>query len=171
MKTSVRLKTALLAAASLTAAATVAHAADGPPTEPVATEHVLQLSDHNADKTATPGGSVKAWTIAGIAAAALTSLARLIGFRKIAAATHRGAEAVIDLSARAARVVARAVSSPFRFATLTIGLGVFALAGLGLYDVEWAGGLIAGLLIAASVILRARSVRKSFSRDPVPARR
>jgi hypothetical protein len=174
MTTSLRLKTALLAAASLTAAtAATAYAADRAPMEPVAIEHAIAAVDHGEADKAAPASAVKGWTLAAGAAAALAAIARLVGFRRIAAAAkaagpaaRRAASAAVTASGEAVKAVGRAVASPVRFILLMAGLGVFALTGLGLYDIEWAGGLIAGVVIAATFFLGARKLRKTL----VPSR-
>lgn len=167
MKTSACLKTALLAAASLTAAtAATAYAADRAPTEPVAIEHAIIAVDHGeADKVA-PASAVRGWALGAAAAAALAAIARLIGFRKIAAAAKAAGPAAVAAGGAAVKAVGRAIASPIRFVLLMAGLGVFALTGVGLYDVEWAGGLVAGVLVATTFVLGMRKLRKSL----VPSR-
>lgn len=173
MKTSSRLKTALLAAVSLTAAsAAVAHAA-APPFEPAAIEHAVQAADYDADR-AGPAVIAKKVGIAAVAAAAFAGLARLIGFRRIkaaagatAAVAGKAISAGLAATASAAKTVAKAVASPFRFALVMTGLALFALAGVGFYDFEWEGGLVVGALFAALVVLGAGRLRKTLT--PAPA--
>lgn len=170
MKTSPRLKTALLAAVSLTAAsAAVAHAAGAPPYEPIAIEHAVQAADHDSDRTG-PSVIAKRVGIAAAAVAALAGLARLIGFRRITAAAAataalagKAASAGLAVTASAAKTVAKAVASPFRFALMVTGLALFALTGVGFYDLEWEVGLIVGALFAALVILGAGRLRKTLA--------
>jgi hypothetical protein len=165
MKTSARLKTALLAAASLTAAmAATAHAADRAPIEPVAIEHAIIAADQGEADKAAP--AVRGWALAGAAAAALAAIARLIGFRKIAAAAKAAGPAVVAAGGAAVKAVGRAVASPVRFVLLMAGLGVFALTGVGFYDFEWAGGLVAGVLVATTFFIGLRKLRSSL----VPSR-
>lgn len=178
MKSAPRLKTALLAAVSLTAASVaVAHAADRPAMEPVAIEHALEAADSAHDRA---GSIVTAQKIGIIAAAAasLAGLARLVGFRRIKAAaalTAKAAGRAVSAGAAATAGVAnaalRAVASPFRFAMLMAGLALIAFTGIGFYDVEWAAGLIFGALFAATMMLGAGKLWKSLATAPVRARR
>ena len=170
MTTSLRLKTALLAAASLTAASiAVAQASDAAPIEPVAIEHAVHVADHEADR-AGPDVTAKKLGIAALGAAAIAGFARLIGWRRVkaaAAATTRfageAASAGVAATAAAARAVGRAVGSPIRFALFFASLGLFALTGVGLYDVEWMGGIVVGAIGAASLLIGAREARKAFA--------
>lgn len=163
MRSSLRLKTALLAAASLTAASVaVAHAADAAPVEPVAIEHAVQSADHDQDR-ASPTVIAQKVGLAAALTAGLAGLARLIGFRrlkKVAAATAvaagKAASAGVAATATAAKAVAKAVASPFRYVLLLASLAAAALAGVGLYDVEWAGGLVFGALLATTIMVGAR---------------
>jgi hypothetical protein len=168
MKTSSRLKTALLAAASLTAAmAATAHAADRAPIEPVAIEHAIIAADQGEVDKAAPAPAVRGWALAGAAAAALAAIARLIGFKKIAAAAKAAGPATVAAGAAAVKAVGRAVASPVRFVLLMAGLGVFALTGVGLYDIEWAGGLVAGVLVATTFFIGMRKLRNSLVPSPI----
>ncbi len=163
MKTSSHLKTALLAAASLTAASVaVAHAAGAPPAAPVAIEHAVQAADHDQDRASPAIIAQKAGLTAALAAG-LAGLARLIGFRRLkraavatAAVAGKAAAAGAVATATAAKAVAKAVASPFRYIPLLVSLAAAALAGIGLYDVEWAGGLVFGALLATLIMLGAR---------------
>lgn len=160
MKTSSRIKTALLAAVSLTAASVaVAHAANPAPVEPVTIEHAVQSADQDALNATERPGAVKGWALGGLLAAALAGIARLIGFRKIGAAATSTARVAGD----AAKAVVRAASSPLRFVLLIAGLALVAFAGVGFYDLEWTAGLILGAFIAATVLLGARRMQKSLA--------
>lgn len=176
MMTSSRFKIALLAAASLTAAsAAIAHAADGPPVPPVAIEHAFEAGDQGVGR-AGPIITAKKLGIAAAATAVLAGLVHLIGLRRLkvvaaatAAAAGKAASASIAATATAAKAVARAVSSPLRYAMLIAGLALFVLTGVGLYDVEWLAGLLFGALIATTVFIGAKKARKAII--PVRARR
>jgi hypothetical protein len=166
-----RLKTALFAAASLTAATAAMAAADAraAPMEPVAVEHAVVAADHDADRVSSPIGAKRAG-LAALATAALAGLARLVGFRRIRKAAEKtletagnAAAAGIAATSAAARTVARAVASPIRFIAALTLFAIIALVGVGLYDVEWAGGLVVGALTAATVLLGARRARKAFA--------
>ncbi len=174
MKPHLRLKTALLAAASLTAAGmAVAHAAERAPMEPVRIEYAVNVADHGEERIAAEAHPAKHWAIAGAAAAALAALARLIGFKKINAAIDaaapvigRAANAAVRASGSAVRAIAAAAASPFRFALLMGGLALVALTGVGFYDVEWAGGLAVGAVFTGSFFLGARRFRKVLTIRP-----
>lgn len=171
MESSSRLKAALLAAISLTAASVaVAHAADAVPVEPVAIEHAVQSADHDQDR-ASPAVIAQKVGLAAALAAGLAGLARLIGFRrlkKVAAATAVAAAKVASAgaaaTATAVKAVGKAVASPFRYLMLLASLAVAALAGVGLYDVEWAGGLIFGAALATTAMLGARKALLAIRR-------
>lgn len=165
MKSTLRIRAALLAAASLTAAtAAVARADEAAPIEPVATERLVTATGHDAERPNRAGAIQKL----GLAALAAAALARLIGFRRIRAVAAKtvemagtAASAGVAAAASAARMVGRAISSPLRFAALFGGVALVALTGVGLYDVEWAGGLFFGALFATTIfwgVLRARTV-------------
>lgn len=172
MRNRPHLKTALLAAASLTAAtAAVAHAAAAPP-PPVAIEHMVTAADAAPERTA-PAISGKSAGLAALAAAALAGLARFIGLGRIksalavgAAAAGEAASAGLAATQSAVKAVGRVIASPFRAVALFAGLAVVALAGVGLYDVEWAGGAVIGALFTAALILGVGKLRKML----VPAR-
>lgn len=158
---SLRLKTALLAAVSLTAAsAALAPAADAAPVAPVAIEHAAEAADHGAAQKPAPATPLKGWAIYAGAAAALAALVRVIGFKRIAAATRAAAVATGD----AAKAVVGAVASPVRFAALITGLALAAFAGVGFFDVEWLAGLAVGALFATTFLLGIRRARRVRAR-------
>lgn len=170
MKTSSRLKAALLAGAALTMATTVSHAADRPPIEPARIEHAATLADHGGDEAAAPSSPARKWAIAGFAAAALAGVARLIGWRRIRAAAQaagpavaNAAKAVASGTSELVRAVGSAIISPIRLAVLAAGLALVALTGIGLYDIEWAAGLVFGALVTLSVMIGAGKARKALS--------
>ena len=164
-----RLKTAFLAAASLTSAAVATAPAVAAPIEPVAIVHAVAAADHDAERTA-PAVTLKRVGFGAAALAALMGLVRLVGVRRLKAAATATAQATMQATGRAvsagaaaAKEVARAVSSPFRFLLLVAGVGIFALTGVGLYDVEWAGGLVVGAALAALAMIGAQRTRKAFA--------
>jgi len=168
--THTRLKAAFLAAASLTAASiAAAPATAAAPTEPVAVEHILAAQSHEEERVS----SILASKHLGFGAAALAALAglvRLVGLRRLktaAAATARAAgkaaAAGAQASLEAAKSVARAASSPLRFFLALAGLGLFALTGVGFYDVEWLGGLLVGAAMASLVLIGAAKTQKAFA--------
>lgn len=152
------MKAGLLAAASVmaaTAALSPAGASDldpavTAPTVAVEAPVMAHAADH-ADQDKAPL-SAKKWALLAAAAASLAGLVRLIGPRKVAEAVTEGAIRTARVAAStasgAARAVGRAASSPLRFLALLFGLALFALTGIGLYDVEWIGGLLSGAALA-----------------------
>lgn len=157
------LKFALLAATSLAATApAVAHAT------PAAIEVAAPVG-HAADEVqvATPSKTVRNIGIAAFAAA----LVSLIGGRQIrnllkraAPVAASAARAVATAPMVAAKAVGRAAASPVRFAVIFGSLGFFALAGVGLYDIEWAGGLVGGALMATLLFGGAGRARRAFAK-------
>ena len=93
--------------------------------------------------------------------------------RKVAKAVTSGASvaarATASAASGAAKTVGRAVSSPLRGLALIAGLGVFALFGVGLYDVEWLGGMIVGALMAGGGALGLHKALRALR--PVKANR
>lgn len=170
MKTSPRLKTVFLAAASLAAASVAAaHAAAAPASAPAAIEHAVGTAEKDSELAA-PVITARKVGVAAAAAIALAGLARLIGFRRIkaaaaaaAATAGRSASMAIRATGAAAGAAMRAASSPLRFTLMVAGLTLVAFAGIGFYDVEWAAGLVFGAFFAASVILGARRARRSLA--------
>lgn len=161
------LRFALLAATALAATApAVVHAA------PATLEAVAPV-EHAADEAqvSAPSKTARNLGIAAIAAA----LVSLIGGRRIgnllkraAPAAASAARAVAAAPIVAAKAVGRAAASPVRFAVIFGSLGFFALAGVGLYDVEWAGGLVAGALIATLLFGGAGRARRAFAKARRP---
>lgn len=171
MARSQSLKFALLAASALVVTAgSAAHAGETAVATPIHTEAALVVT-HAADET----GAREAAPLlkhAGLAAAvtgALAALYRLIGgarvkafFGKAGPATAKAARTVAAAPVKVARAVGRAAASPFRFLLALLGLGLFALTGVGLYDVEWLGGLIAGAAVVSLFWFAASGMKRAF---------
>lgn len=181
METTRKAKIAMLAASSLVAAAAAlgpvqasdfdAAAYPAVVEAPMAAPDIAHAADH-ADRTAmTPA---KRWTLIAIAAGALAGIVRLVGAKKLLRAAGKGAAATARVSAKAAsaavKVVGRAAASPLRFAALMTGLALFALTGVGLYDIEWIGGLIAGAAMTGLAAYGFMKMRKALAPTPVKAR-
>lgn len=172
MMTPSRFKTALLAGAALTAAATaVAHAADRAPIAPVAIEQAIAAADQGDADKALPAKPPGGWTIYAAGAAILAAIARLVGFRRIAAGAKNASAAAAKAATATARVVGRAIGSPFRAAIALLSLGLLALTGVGLYDIEWIGGMVFGALMAGAVFLGAHKARRTLAFARRTARR
>ncbi|MEM9168189.1 MAG: hypothetical protein AAGC56_00925 [Pseudomonadota bacterium] len=183
MRTLRHLKTALFAAASVGAAAAVmpddAHAADVDAT--IAGAAVEMTADATLAAPAQNETIPHKWLLAALATGALAGLTRLLaGTRlgdmvaeaapKVGAAARNAAGAAVRASADAAKAVGRSVSSPLRFALAVAALGVFALVGLGVYDVEWLGGLVAGGALGVAGVVAAGRMRAAASLQAVRAR-
>ncbi|WP_375204186.1 hypothetical protein [Hyphococcus sp.] len=179
-----KMKAGLLAAVSVTAA-TVALSPAGAsdfdpavtsPTVAVEAPVIAHAADHG-DQEKTPL-SPKKWALLAVAASALAGIIKLIGARKVADAVAQGAVKTARVAAStasgAARAVGRTVSSPLRFLAALLGLALFALAGIGLYDVEWIGGLVSGAALTGATLfgmwktrLALKPVRVKAKPDPV----
>jgi hypothetical protein len=160
-----KLKTALLAAASL-GAASVATADATPAYTPAPIEHAAIATTH--EEPAKPAAIIEAkrWTLA----AALAALIAVIGPGRVMRTLDRHAplaalavRKVAAAPAAAAKSAARALKRPLRHAILIASLGFFALTGIGLYDVEWIGGLVAGLALALIAAVGGGKFRRAFA--------
>ncbi|MEM9495019.1 MAG: hypothetical protein AAGA09_03370 [Pseudomonadota bacterium] len=165
-----RRKTAVLTAASAiasVAALGIAHSADGSevtaaagPFGPAfaATEAVRTPIGDDAATTDEAASAAKTSTAAkrfallAVAAGALAGIVKLLGARKIAKTVGDSAvrvgKAASSAAGGAAEAVGAVVKSPLRRLGLLLGLAVFALTGIGIYELEWLGGLAAGFAIA-----------------------
>lgn len=157
------LKTAILAAASFAAIGAAAPAAAGAPTEPVSVE-IVHASDHADAEARAADKAVNRWLLGGAAAAALAGLIRLFGWTRISAALRKAGDIAVAAPAAAARYVGEAVKSPLRTAMIVGGLSLFALTGIGFYDVEWAAGLLTGAVLTGFGVLGARRLGQLFAR-------
>ena len=167
-----KIKTGMLAAASVMAATAALSPAGAGDLDPAVTAPTIvaetpvmaHAADHAADEK-TPI-SAKKWTLLAVAAGSLAWLVKLIGARKVAEAVTEGAvrtaRAAASTASGAARVVGRTVSSPLRFLAVLFVLALFALAGVGLYDVEWLGGLLSGAALAGASLWGMWKTRLAF---------
>lgn len=168
-------KAALLAATSLIAAsAATAHAqnvyVDGaghPVIEaviaPQSPDATILTAYHDEKGALTRAGL---WALA---AASLAGLIKLIGPRNIARAAASGAKQAADVGAKAVRAVGKSMASPVRFGLLLAGLSLFAMTGIGFYDVEWIGGMIAGAALTGVAGYGAMKARLALK--PIKIRR
>ena len=144
-------KAAMLAVASVMAASAALSPAGASDLDPVAYPQVVSVeaSAAHADEAAQNQKiGPKRWALLAAAAASLAALTKLIGARRMGEIVREGAVRTARATATgtkaAVRTVGRAVSSPFRFLAILFGLALFALTGIGLFDVEWIGGLLSG---------------------------
>ena len=166
------LKTTLMAAASLGVAATAsAHASDPMQTDRAPVE-LVQMQTHAAIDADTTAVSPVAKKVGLLAAAAAISalLVRIIGWRAISGAITRtgagiksAAETVARVPVAAAKAVARATSGPVRYAMLMASMGLTAFVGVGIYDVEWLGGLVIGAALVGLSWYGARRTAHAFA--------
>lgn len=166
----VKLGTACVAAASMLSASALALNLDQnnltvPPAIEVTAPIVIENS-HIDDATKSMPASQKLGLLA-IGAAALAGLVRLIGARKLAAAVTQGAvgaaKFTVKTGVKAAKLVGATFASPLRFAGVMAGLALFALTGIGFYDVEWIFGLMVGALLMGGSAYGVARTRKAFA--------
>lgn len=157
------LKSAMLAAASFAALGAAAPALASAPVEPAPIEHAI-AAEHADAETRASDGAVKRWLAGGAIAAALAGLIRLFGWTRISAALRKAGKVAIAAPAAAARYVGEAVKSPLRFTLIVGGLSLFALTGVGFYDVEWAAGLLTGAALTLAGVVGTRRIGQLFAR-------
>ncbi len=171
MKDARKIKVGMLAATSLmTAAAALApaHASDLDPAAFPATVEAPVVS-HAVEQTAAVSHDSKPAQRAALIAVALGALGwlvKLLGPKKVLRAVENTAQATVKASATAAKSVARAAKSPLRFLAWTAGIVLFALTGVGLYDIEWIGGLIAGAALAGTAAFSTAKLRGALKLAP-----
>jgi hypothetical protein len=173
-------KAALMAAASLfaaTAALSPAGASDmGPASHPaiVSVEAPAPLAHAGDQAGEAQPLSAKKWALLAVAAGSLAWLVKLIGARRVAAAVAEGAVRTARVAARAAsgavKVVGRTFASPLRFLAVMFGLALFALTGIGLFDIEWIGGLISGAVLTGAGLYGVWKTRKALIPAKIKAR-
>ena len=176
MKISGNRKKALLAALSLTVAAGAMTAATAAHAQPpaVTIEAPAAVVGHAADEAQIAKSLAAKLGVAGALTAGLAALVRLIGVGRIAGwlrqagpAVGKAAKTAAKAPVMAIKAVGRAVASPVRFALLVGALGLFALTGVGLYDIEWIGGLVAGAALAITAWVATSQTRQVFQRRPI----
>lgn len=113
-------------------------------------EAPVQADIVHADEQKSPAANK--WALLAVAAGALAGLVKLIGGQKIVEsvkeAAPKAAKAAKNAAGKAARAAGSAIRSPLLFLAVLAGLAVFALTGVGLYDIEWIGGMAAGIALA-----------------------
>ncbi|WP_411820933.1 hypothetical protein ABFZ85_07230 [Hyphococcus formosus] len=174
-------KSALLGAASMiaaTAAIMPAHADDYGPVPPSAViideAPASTVSATEPETVAAKPVGAKKWALIVAAAGALAGLVKLMGARKVADAIAVGTVATARVAAKAAtntaRAVGKTVSSPLRFLAILFGLALFALTGIGIFDVEWIGGLLSGAALTAAGVFGVLKTRRIFQPVRVKAK-
>lgn len=140
--------TALIGAAALSPAAGKAFTAEAAPTEAVVVAPDAETKA--ADERASPMARRLAMIAAGLGA--LGFLVRIFGPKKVLRAVEKTAEASVKASVGAAKSVARAARSPLRYLVWIAALILFVMTGVGLYDIEWIGGMMAGAASLATLV-------------------
>lgn len=170
------LKTAMLAAASATAALTVFGAARAAPPDEATIEAAAVQSDAAQDDDIVQTAKTPRWALWAGAAAALAALVKLVGVNRAlnilagaGPAVARVAETAARAPLKAAKAVGEAVMSPFKFALLMGGLALFAYTGVGLFHMQWTGGLATGMALVALAWFGASKARRSFRFKPARA--
>jgi hypothetical protein len=75
----------------------------------------------------------------------------------------KAAHAAAKAPAAAMKAVAKTTSGPMRYAIIMASLGLTAFMGIGVYDVEWIGGLVIGAALVGLSWYGARRTAKAFS--------
>lgn len=171
-------KIAMLAATALASAAAALAPAEAGDYDAAAYPAVVEApvvahaADHADQQKQTPA-TAKRIALLAVAAGALAGLVRILGVKRVLRAAGETAGATVRVAGRAAsaagRAVFRAARSPLRFLAWMTGLMLFALTGVGLYDVEWLGGMAAGAALTGLGAWVVLSLRAGFMRRPAPA--
>ena len=171
------LKGAFLAASALAVmGGASAHAAVATP----APVEIVAPLDHAGDEAKAPAAVQVAQKagLAALATAALAGLFHLIGARRLKAfaaaagpVAAKTAAAVVKVPVAAARAVGRAAASPFRFILLMGGLGIFALTGISLFDLEWTAGLALGAVMTALAVFGINGAKRALALKPAKVKR
>lgn len=156
------LKAALLAAASL--AAVSASAAPLPAVDSAPLEHAVVATTHDEAESRAADAAIRGWLAAGAVAAALAGLIRLFGWSRIAAALGKAGSALAAAPAAAVRYAGEAIKSPLRALLIIGGLSLFALTGVGFYDVEWVAGVATGAALVFAGFVGVRRFGRLFVR-------
>jgi len=158
METNRKMRLAMMAATALVAASVAlvpAHArqmdaaAFPATTEAPVIPNIAHASDQT-DQKASPLS--KRLGLIAVTGGLLAILIKLIGPRKVMRAVKKSAGQAAKVATAAvvgtAKVAGRVFRSPIRFLALTAGLVLFALTGIGFYDIEWIVGLMVGAGLA-----------------------
>lgn len=132
---------------------------------------IAHASDH-ADQKASP--MAKRLGLIAAAGGVLAVLVRLFGAKKVMRAVKTSAAQAAKVATSAATATAsvagRALRSPLRYLAVMAGLILFALTGVGLYDIEWIGGLVAGAGLAGMAAFGVLKARLALRPAPIKAR-
>jgi hypothetical protein len=158
------LKGALLAAASLAAVSASVSAAPMSSADPAPIEHAVVVAPHDDAESRAADSAFRGWLAGGAVAAALAGLIRLFGWSRIADALGKAGSALAAAPAAAVRFAGEAIKTPLRSLLVIGGLSLFALTGVGLYDVEWLAGVATGATLVVAGIVGFRRFGRLFAR-------
>lgn len=180
METSRKTKLAMLAATALIAASGALAPVQAGQFDPAAFPQTVEApvipdvahaADH-ADQKTSP--LAKRLGVIAVAGAALAGLIRILGakrvMRVVKTSANTAAKAAASAATATASVAGRALRSPLRYIAWVAGLTLFALTGVGLYDIEWIGGLIAGAALAGLTAMGMWKTRMALRPVRVKAR-
>ena len=147
-------KLAMMAATSLLTASAVMAPVNAWAFDPAANPATVEASvmpglahaADQADQKVSP--LAKRLGLIAVTGGVLAVLIRVIGVKKVLRAIRRSTGVAAKIAAHAAvgtaKVAGRVFRSPIRFMAIMAGLTLFALTGIGFYDVEWVVGLLTG---------------------------
>lgn len=167
-----KVKIAMLAATSLLTAASALAPAHAGELDPAAFPTTIEapVVAHAADQVVQAdhdSAPAKRAALIAVALGALGWLVKLLGPRKVLKAVEKTAEASLKATASAAKTVGRVARSPLRALAWIAGIILFAMTGIGLYDIEWIGGMIAGGAMAGIAAFGALKARGVMSLQPI----
>lgn len=172
MENTRKVKVAMLAATSLLSAAAALSPVHANELDPAAFPATIEapVVSHGAEsvsQAAHDGKSAQRAALIAVALGAIGWLVKLLGPRRVLKAVEKTADATVKASASAAKAMARAARSPLRALAWIAGLVLFALTGVGLYDIEWIGGLVAGATLAGVAAFGVAKTRTMLSLEPI----
>jgi len=128
-----------------------------------------ELASLSALADETQASKPSKWLIGGAMGLILAALVKLIGSNRVAnmaaaagPALRKSADALAAAPRAAAKAVGSAVASPLRFVFLVGGLAMIGFTGVGIYDLEWAGGLAVGAGLTALTWLGSSKLKNVF---------
>jgi hypothetical protein len=161
-------KTLKLAFLAATAGVAASAAEAAPTTSPAAPTYVATAVAPAPSDAEPELAAVKTAGLAAFFVGALALGARLIGKRRMDAAVafvrpyvSRAVQAV-DKTIKSAR---RAVAAPIRAGLLALGLVVFALTGIDVFNIEWTVGLALGAVLVLAALARPLRLKPSRRRS------
>ncbi len=129
------------------------------------------------EETAGMTKTLRFWHVGAFLSGGLIALVRIFGANRVlnflaaaAPGAARAAKVAMDAPVKAARAVANSAASWGRLVLSVSVLGVFALAGLGYYNVEWLGGLAVGGALTALVGYGGSVIKRGLALSPIRVR-